>query len=227
VFITLVPDIDRYTALGKRQQQSQDITMSPQNGLFKFLLLLGALAITSQAMTRYIGDPDDGRTQNISQHCGGFDQMNFATGRCPALMSCVLDDLPSDTAAGFQSGGAIAALLPTTLALIAAPPLETVKYALLSPHRAIATACFGIGLPSGLFRQLQARSTSRTREWKFSFPPKRTTTGWRNPRDAGMTLIADALVIGLTAVAIWFNYRVSSRVMITWRCEYGWLVFMW
>jgi hypothetical protein len=40
-------------------------------------------------------------------------------------------------------------------------------------------------------------------------------------------MVVDALVLGLAAVAIWFNYRVSSRVMITWRCEYGFLVFMW
>ena len=113
--------------------------MPIQNGKFHGLLLLASLATTSRAMTRYVGDPTDGSTQNISHYCGGFDQVNFTTGRCPVLMRCVLDLLPSDTTAGFQSGGTIAGLVPTILALIAASPLELVQLALLSPHRALAT----------------------------------------------------------------------------------------
>lgn len=200
------------------------------------LLLCASLATTSFAMTRYVGDPTDGTTQNISRSCGGFDQINFTNGKCPALMRCVLDSLPADTAAGFQSGGAIAALLPTILALIAASPLELVQLAFLSPHRALATACFGIGLPSGLFRQLRATSSSltdtkpsapRTREWRFRLPPRRSVATRQSWRDAGLTLVVDLLVLGMSAVAVWFNYRVSSRVMITWRCEFPVLIFMW
>lgn len=210
--------------------------MPLQHGTFKSLLLVAALATTSHAMTRYIGDPTDLTTQNVSQQCGGFDQNHFITGRCPSLMRCVLDNIPSDTAAGFQSGGAIAGLVPTILALIAASPLELVQLAFLSPHRALATVCFGIGLPSGLFRQLRATSTSltdtkpndpKTREWSFRLPLKASPAKRPRWREAGLTLVVDILVLGLTAVAVWFNYRVSSRVMITWRCEYGFLVFMW
>jgi hypothetical protein len=210
--------------------------MANQQGTLYGLLLLASLASTSHAMTRYIGDPTDGTTQNISQQCGGFDQLNFKTGRCPRLMRCVLDSLPSDTTAGFQSGGTIAGLVPTILALIAASPLELVQLALLSPHRALATVCFGIGLPSGLFRQLRATSTSltdtkpndpKTREWRFRLPSKTSATKRPRWRNAGLTVFVDTIVLGLAAVAIWFNYRVSSRVMITWRCEYGFLVFMW
>jgi hypothetical protein len=210
--------------------------MSLQHGPFKSLLVLSVLATTSQAMTRYVGDPTDNTTQRISQQCGGSDQINFTAGRCPSLMRCVLDNLPSDSAAGFQSGGAIAGLLPTILALIAASPLELVQLAFLSPHRALATACFGIGLPSGLFRQLRATDTSlndskpntpQTREWTFHLPSVRATVSRKSWRDAGVTIIIDALILGLCAVSVWYNYRVSSRVMVTWRCEYGWLVFMW
>lgn len=210
--------------------------MPIQHGKLHGLLLLASLATTSCAMTRYIGDPTDISTQNISHYCGGFEQVNFTTGRCPGLMRCVLDLLPSDTAAGFQSGGTIAGLVPTILALIAASPLELVQLAILSPHRALATVCFGIGLPSGLFRQLRATSTSladtkpnepKTREWRFRLPSKASASKRPRWRDAGFTVVVDALVLGLAAVAIWFNYRVSSRVMITWRCEYGFLVFMW
>ena len=205
--------------------------MPTQHDVYTSLLVLAALATTSHAMTRYIGDPTDHRTQNVSQQCGGFDQANFTAGRCPDLMRCVLDNLPSDITAGFQSGGTIAGLVPTILALIAAPPLELVQLALLSPHRALLTVCFGIGLPSGLFRQLRAAGTSlmdtqpdtsKVRELHLVLPSK--DSRWRGAR---YTLVVDALILALTIVAIWFNYRVSSRVMITWRCEYGFLVFMW
>lgn len=210
--------------------------MPIQRGTLNGLLLLASLASTSRAMTRYVGDPTDRGTQEISQSCGGFDQINFTTGHCPGLMRCVLDNLPADTAAGFQSGGTIAGLVPTILALIAASPLELVQLAILSPHRALATVCFGIGLPSGLFRQLRANGTSLTdtkpnepkkREWRFRLPSKDSASKRPRWRDAGFTVGVDALVLGLAAVAIWFNYRVSSRVMITWRCEYGFLVFVW
>ena len=209
--------------------------MPIQRGTLSGLLLISLIA-TSRAMTRYVGDPTDRSTQDISQSCGGFDQINFIEGLCPSLMRCVLKALPEDTAAGFQSGGTIAGLVPTILALIAASPLELVQLALLSPHRALATVCFGIGLPSGLFRQLRATSTSLTdtkpneptkREWRFRLPSKASASKRPQWRDAGFTVAVDALVLGLAAVAIWFNYRVSSRVMITWRCEYGFLVFMW
>lgn len=210
--------------------------MPIQHGKFHSLLLLASLATTSHAMTRYVGDPTDRSTQEISQSCGGFDQINFIAGRCPGLMRCVLDNLPADTAAGFQSGGTIAGLVPTILALIAASPLELVQLALLSPHRALATVCFGIGLPSGLFRQLRATGTSLTdtkpdepkkREWRFRLPSEASAAKRPWWRGSGFTVAVDAVVLGLAAVAIWFNYRVSSRVMITWRCEYGFLIFMW
>lgn len=200
------------------------------------LLLLVALATTVHAMTRYIGDPSDRSTQDVSQSCGGFDQLNFTTGRCPRLMSCILDNIRADTAAGFQSGGTIIGLVPTILTLIAAPPLELVQLAILSPHRALATVCFGIGLPSGLFRQLRATSTSlidtkpnepETREWTFRLLSKVSATKRPWWRGAKFTLVVDAIILGLAAGAIWFNHRVSSRVMITWRCEYGSLVCMW
>jgi len=217
-------------------QQTHQRTMLILHGGCSKLLVCAALATTSHAMTHYIGDPTDGRTQNVSQQCGGFDQVNFTANHCASLMRCVLDNLPSDITAGFQSGGAIAGLVPTILALIAASPLELVQLALLSPHRALATVCFGIGLPSGLFRQLRATSTSltdtkpndpKTREWKFCLPPKVSATKRPRWRDAGLTLVVDALILALAAVAFWFNHRVSSRVMITWRCEYNFLVFMW
>lgn len=117
--------------------------MPTEHATLHGLLLLADFTTTSRAMTRYIGDPTDGSTQSISQHCGGFDQIDSTTFRCLGLMHCVLDSLPSDTAAGFQSRGTVAGLVPTILALIAASPLEPVQLALLSPHRALATVCFG------------------------------------------------------------------------------------
>jgi hypothetical protein len=171
--------------------------------------MLFILATTSHAMTRYIGDPADNRTAEVSQECGGSDQVNFAAGRCDNLMRCVLDFLPSDAAAGFQSGGKIAGLVPTLLVLIAASPLELVQLALLSPHRALATVCFGIGLPSGLFRQLRDSSTSltntkpddpKTREWGFCLPASEVFGSFSN--NGGWSSIGAACFVGsITATA--------------------------
>jgi hypothetical protein len=123
--------------------------------LTSVLISLLGLATPIHALTRYIGSPSDSQTQAIARTCGALDQSNFNVGRCPSLLRCVLDKLPSDLAAGNSSGSNIASLVPTIAALIGAPPMDLVQMALLSPHRALATCCFSIGLPSGLFRQLK------------------------------------------------------------------------
>lgn len=196
-------------------------------------LLLGPV----QALQRYIGDPSDDITRNISTTCGASNPTNFAAGKCPALLRCVLDALPSDLTAGFQSGGNIASLVPTILALIGAGPLELVQLALLSPHRALATCCFSIGLPSnGLFRQLKAighgfsekiEKEPRTRRWHFTLPAPRRNKARFGVRNAVVRALVDVIVVVLASVMLWYNWQVNTRTMVTWRCEYGWLLFAW
>ena len=174
--------------------------------------------------------------KSISAQCDGSNQTNFQGAYCAHLLRCVLDNLPSDLSAGMQSGGNVASLIPTILALIGAPPLDLVQLAMLSPHRALATCCFSIGLPSGLFRQLRPLTNGlaekiaeepKVREWVFQVPhsvASKSRAGWRN----GVVRAAvDAVIIGLASVMLWYNWKISTQIMITWRCEYGWLLFSW
>ena len=83
---------------------------------------LALLAIPVRAVQRTIGLSSDGRTQEVVQDC--FSQGNstapegFNFGECPRLVKCVLDGLPSDVAAGMQSGANISSLVPTILAIV-------------------------------------------------------------------------------------------------------------
>lgn len=72
-----------------------------------------------RALHRSIGNPNDPKIQDVADHCLASDpQSGFGVGKCPHLLRCVLDNLPSDLAAGMQSGGNIVSLLPTILAII-------------------------------------------------------------------------------------------------------------
>ena len=116
-----------------------------------------------------------------------------------------------------------------------AGPLEIVRLALISPSCALATSLFGIGLPSNLFSQLQRHPHSGSSDKvdypastqgkivKFAFPlsvPRRRRTVARR-------LLLDTLILCLAAVMLWRNWRVGTMIMVTWRCEYRWLLYCW
>lgn len=200
------------------------------------MICMGRLLQPVEAFTRYIGDPNDPKMGAISAQCNGTMQTNFAGARCGALLRCVLDNTPADLMAGMQSGGSIASLVPTILALIGAPPLDLVQLAILSPHRALATCCFSIGLPSGLFRQLRPLTQGlaekkeeepTVREWVFQVPKSSSRKKKARWRKALVRVSVDVTMVGLAAVMLWYNWKINTEIMITWRCEYGWLLFAW
>jgi len=135
-----------------------------------------------------------------------------------------------------QSGSNIARLVPTITALIGAPPLDLVQMAILSPHRALATCCFSIGLSSGLFRQLKPllprlgdkiEHEPKVREWVFQLPTsssEKWQSGWRNTL---VRLLIDVLMLGLAALMLWCSWKITTETMVSWRCEYGLLLFLW
>lgn len=141
------------------------------------------------------------------------------------------DVLPGATSAGFGSGTNIASLVPTATALVGAPPLDIIQLALTSPHRALATCLFGVGLPSGLFRQLRApgpslsdaNSVGTVREWRIKVP-KSCVLG---AKGIAWQVGADVVIGGLAGVMLWRNLVVGFETVVTWRCEYGWLLFCW
>jgi hypothetical protein len=102
----------------------------------------------------------------------------------------------------------------------------------MSPHRAIATCMFGIGLPSGLFRQLQVRLPSLA-DKKVNEPQKRE---WVVPvlkskrkgrMELAKTVLIDVVIIALAAIMVWRNTVVCFQTVVTWRCEYSWLLVCW
>jgi len=86
--------------------------------------LLPLLFPLVQAIQRTIGDPSDTQTQNVLTECLGqsssTDPIGFGYGACAHLLRCVSDNLAGDISAGMQSGGTIASLIPTILALVGA-----------------------------------------------------------------------------------------------------------
>lgn len=86
---------------------------------FRFLLFLSSRVC---AIPRTIGLLSDFQVQGAVQACyrqaNGTNPLGFEFGQCPALIGCVLSNLPPDVSAGMQSGTNIASLVPTILALV-------------------------------------------------------------------------------------------------------------
>jgi hypothetical protein len=102
----------------------------------------------------------------------------------------------------------------------------------MSPHRAVATCLFGIGLPSGLFRQLQVRLPNLA-DKKINEPEKRE---WVVPVPKSIrkdrlhllkTVLIDVVIVSLAAIMLWRNTIVCFQTVVTWRCEYSWLLICW
>ncbi|KAH9845060.1 hypothetical protein Tdes44962_MAKER06919 [Teratosphaeria destructans] len=195
-----------------------------------FTLLL--LPSSVRAWVRTVGSPTDPRMAAISRTCNGTDPTSYLSGHCPGLLRCVMSTATADVTAGMSAGSNIASLIPTTLALIGTPPLELVQLAIVAPHRAIATVCFGIGLPSSLFRQLKPVTHGLAqriveepleRKWVFQAPGGQEV-GWKTVL---LRVLVDLVIMGLGAVMLWYNWKINSETMVTWRCEYGWLLFAW
>ncbi|KAF2650985.1 hypothetical protein K491DRAFT_720253 [Lophiostoma macrostomum CBS 122681] len=200
--------------------------------LLFYLSILCIFICPSHALHRTIGPAGSPQFRNATQNCPVDDPKYFKINACSKLITCVYENLSEAMKASLGSGTSIAALLPTILALIGSAPLELVQLAITSPHRALATCCFTIGLPSGLFRQLRPYSTQlsqsnprapRVREWTIPLP----TVSERVWKNLFVKIGIDLVVIGLAIVMLWRNWVVNSFTMIPWRCEYSYLLFAW
>ncbi|KAI9876281.1 MAG: hypothetical protein M1830_006880 [Pleopsidium flavum] len=196
---------------------------------------------TSHAST--LGSPTDPVIQGLLDQCLNNETIynafsvapGFEFGRCPHLIDCIMTSSSEAAKAGMSAGSNIAALIPTMLALIGGSPFELVRLAFLSPFRALATCLFGVGLPTNLFAQLQRHpqpSSSAPIEFpasvhhgvlQFAFllsvPRRRRTVVFRIALDVSILFVA--------AIMLWRNWRVGTTTMVTWRCEWRWLLFYW
>ncbi|MCJ1429741.1 hypothetical protein MMC29_007656, partial [Sticta canariensis] len=202
--------------------------------LFRLLPIssLSFLIPSALAFNRTAGPPQDHRFAAASRACNGSNPANFQFQRCSVLIACVYNKLDEAFKASLGSGTNIASLLPTILVLIGSPTRELIELAFLSPHRAIAVCCFGIGLPSGLFRQLRPLPLQsfnfddldlRVREWTI-FLPSISHRQWQH---LAAKLVVDSTIIALVSIMFWRNLVVTSFTMVPWRCEYTWLLPAW
>ncbi|KAE9407535.1 hypothetical protein BT96DRAFT_1014091 [Gymnopus androsaceus JB14] len=183
-------------------------------------LVLSAWIPSAQAIHREIGAQDPiiktavdtcFASPSNSTTYGG--EVGYQAGLCPNLINCIMDNISPADSAGMSAGSTIASLLPTILALVGAGPIELVQLAFASPIRAAATCLFGVGLPSGLFRQLRTSSHAPIGEFEMS-----------ESRDP---VVADIIIVGLAGIMLWRNWVIGSITMVTFRCEYSWLLFCW
>jgi hypothetical protein len=103
--------------------------------------------------------------------------------------------------------------------------------ALVSPHRALATAAFSIGTPLKLLSQLspltpgfKPRKTETKRIWSVSFAAMTETA---SKRHLAVKLVADIIIGGVTAIVLWQYWIINGGAMNQWKCESPLLVFLW
>ncbi|KAJ6530560.1 hypothetical protein B0H19DRAFT_1273570 [Mycena capillaripes] len=163
--------------------------------------------------------------------------MTLAVGGWCRGVTVIYDGLDSTSQAGLSAGTTIVCLLPTILALVGAGPIELIQLAFASPIQAIATCMFSVGLPSGLFRQLRTGSTAHpsgghsdmsatedpcVRKWQIYI-----ARPLASKRDIARRILADSIIVTLAGVMLWRNWAIGLVTMITFRCEYSWLLFCW
>ncbi|KAK0461614.1 uncharacterized protein EV420DRAFT_1526236 [Desarmillaria tabescens] len=138
----------------------------------------------------------------------------------------VVYSFPMSATSSLSSGASISAVLPTVLALVGAGPIELVETFISSPLRAVAMCVFGIGLPSGLFRQLSPKpiqrvSSSHAITWNIR------VRQYTSLRGVLGRIFADLAILTLAGITLWRTWLVDSITMVTFRCEYSWLLFCW
>ena len=187
----------------------------------RLLTTFAILTAPTLTLGRSVGALTDQNTQSVAAQCNSLDPDSFEWGHCAGFIRCMLRILPADVIAGYQSWGDIAALVPTILALVGAPPLELVQLAFVSPHRALATCLFGIGLPQGLFRQLRPKMQELS-DLNHEHPRERCWTipamvlGKSYCKRIASSVAADATILGLGSMMLWRNWVVGNQVIITW-----------
>ncbi|KAK0447774.1 hypothetical protein EV421DRAFT_1901137 [Armillaria borealis] len=190
--------------------------------LFAFI----SSAMHIHGFQRSVGSQDPQLKSAVDQCFASNSSLSYAAGRCPYLIDCIMDSITNSQSAGLSAGASISALLPTVLALVGAGPIELIETFFSSPLRAVAMCVFGIGLPSGLFRQLPPKPVQRV-------APSRTVTWLIHVRQRTSLrgvlgrILADLVILTLAGVMLWRTWLVGSITMVTFRCEYSWLLFCW
>ncbi|KAH6637194.1 hypothetical protein F5144DRAFT_569883 [Chaetomium tenue] len=171
--------------------------------------------------------------KEVSDTCHGNDPAQFLYHQCSEFINCFLHNTSEVLKADMAVGTTLVSLLPTILLLIAKPPMDLVQQGLISPHRALAMACFSIGLPQQMFSKLrpvlpgfwklEGKEANRTRvlEIPVPIPTKRPFLPFAS------RVFTDFVVLACAGVMLWRTWAVSSWVMVPWKCESSILQFAW
>ncbi|KAK0243302.1 hypothetical protein EDD85DRAFT_323880 [Armillaria nabsnona] len=198
----------------------------PRRRVAILLAMLFSSAMHVHSFQRSVGSQDPQLKSAVDQCFASNPSLSYAIGRCPGLIDCILDSITSGQSAGLSAGASISALLPTVLALVGASPIELMEIFFSSPFCAVAMCIFGISLPSGLFRQIPPapirRVSSSRMVTRLIHVRQRTTL-----RGVLGRILADLVILTLAGIMLWRTWLVGSITMVTFRCEYSWLLFCW
>lgn len=184
---------------------------------------------------RWPGDPNSRPYLLAGRLCNASDPSSWEIYSCTRLLDCVLDNVSEIQKSDIAIGSTIAGLLPTILMFAAARPNELIPQALVSPHRAIATAAFSIGVPLSIFeglrplrwwrrrgRRISSRQLSRT--WYISL-------GGITPRASYIhvlvKLLADGIILAALSVMLWQFWDINGTVAVQWKCEAPIMIICW
>lgn len=165
--------------------------------------------------------------------CHGNDPAQFIYHQCTEFINCFLHNTNEVLKADMGIGTTLVGLIPTIFLLIAKPPMDLVQQGLIAPHRALAMACFSIGLPQQIFGKLRpvlpgfwnfkGEESERTRVLEIPVPVPNT----HRFGPFASRVAADIVVLGCAGIMLWRTWVVSSWVMVPWKCELSILQFAW
>ncbi|KAI1070121.1 hypothetical protein LB507_007941 [Fusarium sp. FIESC RH6] len=193
-----------------------------------FIGIIHGLRPLSSVIKRFPGDAHSVTTREKALECHAEDPDSWGYTACSTLMRCILDALDDLGKSDLAIGTTILGLMPSILIIAAAQPVDIVRLALVSPHRALAVSIFGIALSPSLF--------SRPTPWKSALRDKSETTwdielsrftkgsSWMHTT---LKVLADLIILSMASVALWQCWVINSATMVQWLCESPLLLFTW
>lgn len=206
-------------------------------GLLAFILTIHFLSPMAEIIHRRplgLETTWDLPTPDLYFVCRASDPASWGYGACSGLINCYLNKLSELHKADTAIGSTLATLLPTIMVLISTELNDLVPQALVSPHRALATALFTVGAPAVMLRQLKPVQRGRLqgdrtrdgheRTWDI---PIACITSKESHRHIAVKLVADMGILALAATMFYQAWLVNVSTVVPWKCECPLLIFIW
>ena len=203
-------------------------------GLISFSLTIHFLSPMADIIHRRPLGLETTWVPEMASTCKTSDPASWAYGACSSLIDCCLNQMPELLKADAAIGSTLAALLPTIMVLISGEPGDLVPQALISPHRAVATALFTVGAPAALLRQLKPVQRGRLadsqtpngheRSWDIHMACITSKTSYRH---VATKIFMDVSILVVAATMLRQAWRVNVSTVVPWKCECPLLLFIW